>query len=79
MSNSDYRPDEELLVETGADKNEALHHQTPCSPVPAAETSGSRVKVIHELVQSGRYHVPATALAEKMIERLVSRKRRPSL
>jgi anti-sigma28 factor (negative regulator of flagellin synthesis) len=36
----------------------------------------SRLQAIHELVRSGDYHVPAAAIADRMIEQLISTSRR---
>jgi hypothetical protein len=41
-----------------------------CSATPA------RLQVIHDLIRSGDYHVPATAIADRMIEQLLVDRRR---
>ncbi len=38
---------------------------------PAPSQTEARLQTIHELVRSGDYHVPAVAIAERMIERLM--------
>lgn len=49
--------------------------------VPAEEPSRSPagdpcdIEAIHRLIQSGDYHVPASAIAERMIERIFVDKR----
>ncbi len=39
--------------------------------VPAA-----RLQAIHELIRSGNYHVPATAIADRMVELMIAGKQR---
>ncbi|MCX8032351.1 MAG: flagellar biosynthesis anti-sigma factor FlgM [Thermoleophilia bacterium] len=75
MSARYHRPDEESLVEISPDKNEAPQRYSPQAQSAAAGVPASRVRVIHELVQSGCYYVPASAVAEKMIEHLIARRR----
>jgi anti-sigma28 factor (negative regulator of flagellin synthesis) len=41
-----------------------------CSPHPA------RLQAIHDLIRSGDYHVPATAIADRMVEQMLSTRRR---
>jgi anti-sigma28 factor (negative regulator of flagellin synthesis) len=43
---------------------------------PGYSASAARLQVIHELVRSGDYHVPATAIADRMIEQMVMIDRR---
>lgn len=62
-------------MEISPDKNEVPQRHGPQPQSAAARVPASRVRVIHELVQSGRYYVPASAVAEKMIERLIAHKR----
>ena len=38
--------------------------------------SSARLQAIHDLIRSGDYHVPATAIADRMIERMIADKRR---
>lgn len=42
-------------------------HSSPGEP--------ERLRVIHELVRSGDYHVPASAIADRIIERIMVDKR----
>jgi hypothetical protein len=44
--------------------------------VPACSTSPARLQAIHDLIRSGDYHVPATAIADRMIEEMLVRGRR---
>jgi len=40
-------------------------------PMPAA-----RLQAIHDLIRSGDYHIPAAAIADRMIERMIADKER---
>ena len=47
-------------------------HETPAeSRLPSASPMPTRLEVIHNLVHSGDYHVPAAAIADRMIEQLM--------
>lgn len=41
----------------------------------ATPRAAERLRAIHDLIRSGHYHVPATAIADRMIERLVANRR----
>jgi hypothetical protein len=48
------------------------------SALQSADNAGStkaRLQIIHDLVRAGDYHVPATAIADRMIERLMIERR----
>ena len=42
---------------------------------PAPSKSDARLRAIHDLVSSGEYHVPAPAIADRIIDRLLTEKR----
>jgi hypothetical protein len=44
---------------------------------PTSATMPARLQVIHDLIHSGGYHVPASAIADRMIEQLIVDKRAP--
>ncbi|MBN1320878.1 MAG: hypothetical protein JXA87_08555 [Thermoleophilia bacterium] len=45
---------------------------------PAGAAASARLQAIHDLIRSGDYHVPATAIADRIIEQLLAGKpRRP--
>jgi anti-sigma28 factor (negative regulator of flagellin synthesis) len=57
-----------------------MHHEptdTHICEATSEETVGipseerARLQTIHDLIQSGSYHVPASAIADRMIERLL--------
>jgi anti-sigma28 factor (negative regulator of flagellin synthesis) len=37
--------------------------------------SAARLQAIHDLIRSGDYHVPAVAIADRMVERMMAEKR----
>lgn len=43
---------------------------------PALPAAADRLRAIHDLVRSGDYHVPAAVIADRMIERMISERRR---
>ena len=51
-------------------------HQAPAEGRPLSTSPmPTRLEVIHNLVHSGDYHVPAAAIADRMIEQLMIAKR----
>jgi hypothetical protein len=40
--------------------------------------SAARLQAIHDLIRSGDYHVPAAAIADRMVERMLAERRRTS-
>jgi anti-sigma28 factor (negative regulator of flagellin synthesis) len=48
----------------------------PLSGSCAAGPASARLQTIHDLIRSGEYHVPATAIADRMIERMMADKQR---
>lgn len=42
---------------------------------PVASEESAKLQTIHELVRSGDYHVPASAIADRIIERMILTKR----
>jgi anti-sigma28 factor (negative regulator of flagellin synthesis) len=57
----------------------ARHSHLGQGPAAESESSSSatpaRLQVIHELIRSGDYHVPATAIADRMIEHMMGDER----
>lgn len=63
-----------------SDQGRAMHHEATeahTSDTKPEETAGvpagepARIRDIHDMVQSGSYHVPAAAIADRMIERML--------
>jgi hypothetical protein len=74
MSNISQEPEHEIAMNTGAHEN---HFQGGNRP-GGGRTGKARLQAIHDLVRSGDYHVPAAAIADRMVERLIAEKRRPT-
>jgi len=55
-----------------------LLESAPADPDPGTVAGSGRLQVICDLVRSGRYHVPATAIADRMIEQMAVVSRRPA-
>lgn len=41
----------------------------------ATAAAPARLQAIHDLIRSGDYHIPATVIADRMIERMIAEKR----
>jgi len=41
-------------------------------------TMNARLRLIHDRIRSGDYHVPATAIADRMVEQMISQRRQRS-
>ena len=56
------------------------HNQHPADPGadrgPAVLAEPARLQAIHDLIRSGAYHVPANAIADRMVEQLLVDRRR---
>lgn len=44
-------------------------------PTPTTCDGSARLQTIHELVRSGDYHIPASAIADRIVERMMVSKR----
>jgi anti-sigma28 factor (negative regulator of flagellin synthesis) len=74
MSAKSNRPTQEPAMNPSA-RHSQLHQGPPAESVSSPSTTHARLEVIHELIRSGDYHVPATAIADCMIERIMVDKR----
>jgi anti-sigma28 factor (negative regulator of flagellin synthesis) len=64
------------MYQAGRDPH--IPHMYQGQPGEAAQPSpgaSARLQAIHELVRTGEYHVPATAIADRMLERIIVDKR----
>jgi anti-sigma28 factor (negative regulator of flagellin synthesis) len=74
MSNIGQRPTSEASVDPTTRHNLSRH--SPSVAVGAAsQPMPARLQVIHDLIRSGDYHVPATVIADRMIEQMIEEKR----
>lgn len=74
MCTSTHKPTPEVAMSTGPSDN------TQASGISSVEGDGSRepvarLQAIHDLIRSGRYYVPASAIADRMIERMLADRR----
>ena len=74
MSTRGHRPEPKLAMCAAAPDN-CIHKGAVCRERANRPGDGEHLDTIHELVQSGDYHVPAHAIADRMIERLIVDKR----
>ena len=74
MSTTSQKPADEVAMNIAArDNRQTYDVGSGCgdgSSVPAA-----RLQAIHDLIRSGDYHVPANAIADRMIERMLADRR----
>ncbi len=59
-----YRIEQSLVPEMQAEES-----------LSATPGNSARLETIHELVRSGDYHIPASAIADRIIERIMIDKR----
>ena len=75
MSDISQKPTQETTMDTSA-KDNRFSGQVAAGPCGGGQTSAARLHAIHDLIRSGDYHVPATAIADRMIERMIADRRR---
>jgi anti-sigma28 factor (negative regulator of flagellin synthesis) len=46
-----------------------------CGGGTSSSAAPARLQAIHELIRSGDYHVPASAIADRMVERMLAERR----
>jgi anti-sigma28 factor (negative regulator of flagellin synthesis) len=51
------------------------HHGQGAEGAAGCSASAARLQTIHELVRSGGYHVPATAIADRIVEQMIATRR----
>ncbi|OFW61219.1 MAG: hypothetical protein A2133_11005 [Actinobacteria bacterium RBG_16_64_13] len=77
MSDMSQKPSTETAMNTRARENSfssGLGSGSGTAGTPAV----ARLQAIHDLIRTGDYHIPATAIADRMIERMIADKRRRS-
>lgn len=75
MSDISQKPARETTMGT-SDKDNRFSSQVAAGRCGGDQTSAARLQAIHDLIRSGDYHVPATAIADRMIERMIADRRR---
>lgn len=74
MSDISHRPKPERAM-TFTTPESRLHRTLTGEFSQSSPREPERLQVIHELVRSGDYHVPASAIADRIIERMMVDKR----
>jgi anti-sigma28 factor (negative regulator of flagellin synthesis) len=74
MSDMDHRPKPERAM-IFSTRESRLHQSLTGEFAQSSPGEPERLQVIHELVRSGDYHVPASAIADCIIERMMVDKR----
>ena len=75
MSDNAQKPEQETIMGTTTRDNHCSY-ELPARSAPSGQDSSARLQAIHELIRSGDYHVPATAIADRMVERMIADRRR---
>jgi anti-sigma28 factor (negative regulator of flagellin synthesis) len=71
MSNMSEESGPEIAMNTIASDNRFLNGRRP----EDGRAGAARLQAIHDLIRSGDYHVPAAAIANRIIERMIAEKR----
>ncbi len=75
MSDNAQKPDQEITMGTTSRDNRCSSDFSQRS-VASGQDTPARLQAIHELIRSGGYHVPASAIADRMVERMIADRRR---
>lgn len=75
MSDISHTPAPEAAMNTAAREN-LFPSDRGCIGSTTASVAPARLQAIHELIRSGDYHIPASAIADRMIERMIADRRR---
>jgi anti-sigma28 factor (negative regulator of flagellin synthesis) len=75
MSEMTQKPAQETAMSTSA-KDNRFSSSLSAGNTAAGSNAPARLQAIHDLIRSGDYHVPANAIADRMIERMIADKRR---
>ena len=74
MSDNAQKPEQEITMGPTSRDNRCSYDLPPRNEAVGQDTS-ARLQAIHELIRSGDYHVPAAAIADRMVERMIAGKR----
>jgi anti-sigma28 factor (negative regulator of flagellin synthesis) len=75
MSDMTQKPAQEKTMNSSA-RDSRFSCSLSAGSSAAAPSVPARLQAIHDLIRSGDYHIPATAIADRMIERMIADKRR---
>ena len=73
MTTSSHKPASERAMNTDARETFSCCDLSGAA-VAGTSASAARLQAIHDLIRAGDYHVPAAAIAERMIERMFATK-----
>jgi anti-sigma28 factor (negative regulator of flagellin synthesis) len=71
MCNVPQTPAAEAAMNTAARENRFPSDRSSASGADGC-MSAARLQAIHDLIRSGDYHIPAAAIADRMIERIIA-------
>lgn len=74
MSDMSQKPAHEINMIT-TPRDSRFSHTLSEGGGASGQESAARLQAIHDLIRSGDYHVPATAIADRMIERMIAGRR----
>jgi len=74
MSNLGQRPTSEAPVDA-MNRHNPSSHSSASAGGAVSQSMPARLQVIHDLIRAGDYHVPATAIADRMVEQMIVEKR----
>ena len=75
MSDNAQTPEQEITMGTTSRDNR-FSYDLSSRTTPCLEDTSARLRAIHDLIRSGDYHIPATAIADRMVERMIAGKGR---
>jgi anti-sigma28 factor (negative regulator of flagellin synthesis) len=74
MSTTSQKPADEVAMNIAARDNRQTC-ELGAGSGGESSAPAARLQAIHDLIRSGDYHVPANAIAERMIERMLTDRR----
>ena len=74
MSAMSHRPTPEPAMNPLAPQSH-LRQGPSAESASASSTKPARLQAIHDLIRSGDYHVPAAAIADRMVEQMMVERR----
>lgn len=75
MSDMSQKPAEQNAMDTST-RDSRFSFDLATQGSSTAQSPPARLQAIHDLIRSGDYHVPAAAIADRMIERMIADKQR---
>ncbi|NLE10212.1 MAG: hypothetical protein GX630_01795 [Actinobacteria bacterium] len=76
MSAKSQKPVQEATMGTSTTRSDRLPNDLATRNTPSGQEPGARLRAIHDLIRSGDYNVPAAAIADRMVERMIADRRR---